>query len=163
MNREEMDAIAWRIMHEQAAFEGEPAGLERSHRPCNYAELGELTERRRHKDDFCFEHAWSEFLHEFCRYRSATFFSNEPPVNMSPGRRAWLAGVAEYLCLDFGLPVPAWTSKSEYYLADEYEPSSELVPYFVTEGEARDLLRAKTHPVFLRRKVLFDVRGLTTV
>jgi hypothetical protein len=161
--RQELDAIGWRIMHEQKVNEGEPLGLKHCCRPANYRELGELIDSRQ-GNELAFELAWSEFLHEFCRYKSASFFAEEPPTTMSSGFRAWLAGVAEFMCLEFNLvPVPGWTEKPEFFLLEEFDPASELLPFYVPDGEALDRHRARCHPVFLRRNVLFEVRGLITV
>jgi hypothetical protein len=71
-------------------------------------------------------------MHEFCRYKIASFFSEEPPPNMSPGFRGWLAGVAELMCLEFDLkPIPEWISRPEFFLAEEFDPGSKFFPWWV--------------------------------
>jgi hypothetical protein len=132
-----------------------PPGLKLIGRPANYRELGELISC---SGDF--ERSWSEFLHEFYRYKSPVFFAEEPPPNMSSGFRAWLAGVAEYLSVEFSLQVPEWANRPEYFLQEEWNPGSELFPY-ADFLEYRDELRGRCEPVFLKRNVLFEARGLT--
>jgi hypothetical protein len=62
------------------------------HRSNNYAEIGE---RLRSGGDY--ELIWGDFLHAFYAARSASFFSEPPPHELSRERRALLAGVAEWL------------------------------------------------------------------
>lgn len=67
------------------------------------------------------ELAWSEFLHEFFRYKQASFFAVPPPRTFSPQRRALLAGVAEYLSERYSLPVPDWVHDPQYTLPELWD------------------------------------------
>ena len=101
--RAEIDQIAWNTIKTAKVHSEPPWGYAECGRPANYAELGQMV-----KDwNGDFEQAWSEFLHEFFRYRTASFFAEPPPKFLSPGLRAILAGTAEYLSKEFNLPVPA--------------------------------------------------------
>ena len=107
-----------------------------------------------------FEFAWSEFLHEFFRYRHASFFAEPPPKDLSPGWRAILAGTAEYLSKEFGLPAPAWTEEPEYFMPHIWDPLGELMVGVEQYEQER---RAAAHEVFLRRNVIFEARNLITL
>ena len=98
-SRKRLDAIAWKTIHEQGSRDYPPPGVTASGRPSNFAEYAELAER------WDPELAWSEFLHEFYRYKQASFLAVPPPKSL-PRNRALLAGVAEFLSQEFGLPVP---------------------------------------------------------
>jgi len=62
---------------------------------------------------------------------------------MSPGWQAILAGAAEWLCQEFGLPAPNWLADQRYTL-----PS----PWDLSENPAADL--AEVEEPFRRRNVL---------
>ena len=83
------------------------------------------------------------------------FFAVEPPARFSPGRRALLAGVAETLSTRFNLPVPDWTQKSEYTLAEPWDPSAELFP-----GVSIEERMTYASPVFRKHNVVFKERSL---
>ena len=68
-----------------------------------------------------------------------------------------LAGAAEYLCTDFGLPVPGWVSEPAYTMPELWEPEEWMYP---EDPEFRERRRLKAHPVFLKRNVLYDPRNL---
>jgi hypothetical protein len=65
-----------------------PPGYPASPWLANFVELAALI---RDKGDF--ELAWGEYLHEFYRFKSASFFALSPPATFRPEHRAWLAGV----------------------------------------------------------------------
>jgi len=107
-----------------------------------------------------FELSWSEFRHEFYRYKSASFFSVEPPNSFSVEDRALLAGAAEYLSIRFGLQVPEWASHPEYFLDHVWDPWEDIVPDI---EQYRDERRAGSHEAFLKRNVIFETRGLISL
>jgi len=107
-----------------------------------------------------FELSWSEFCHEFYRYKGASFFAVEPPKSFSPERRAMLAGVAEYLSIRFDLPVPDWTSHPEYYLDHIWDPREDILPDI---EQYRDEHRTRSHEAFLKRNIIFETRGLISL
>jgi hypothetical protein len=57
-----------------------PGGLAKSNRPANEWQTGE---RLGHGSDF--ELAWGSFYISFDRYKTASFFAELPPTNLSPG------------------------------------------------------------------------------
>jgi hypothetical protein len=135
------DDIAWKTIHSRSVPKPEFAnykGLEISGRPKNYAEL-EIAVK---ESDM--QLALSDFLHEFFLFRTPDFFEIEPSDYFSTRDRAWLAGVAEYLCHRFGLAVPEWVEKPEYFLAEPWCKSHD------DTGE----------PEFGRRNVLYSPRHL---
>jgi hypothetical protein len=148
--RAEIDKKAWVILAERTPSTGKPDGFARSGRPANFQELADAEES--YGD---YSHAWSEFLHEFYRFKTADFFAIEPPTLFSPGRRALLAGVAEALCTRFGLPVPEWTSKPEYTLNEPWDPSEEMAAVMPIEERM-----TYASPVFRKRNVVFKERYL---
>ena len=154
--RAEIDQIAWNTVKTAAVRTTSPPGYLNCGRPANYAELGQMIADW----DGDFEHAWSEFLHEFFRYRTANFFAEPPPKNLSPGWRAVLAGTAEYLSKEFNLPVPAWTEEPEYFLPEIWNPWEDLG---LDMKEFEEEQKAKSHECFLRRNVLFASRNLITL
>lgn len=150
MKRDELDKQAWAVLAERTPFTGKPEGFERSGRPANFAELAVAIE-----EYGSYSHAWSEFLHEFYRYKIPDFFAVEPPAHFSPGRRALLAAVAEALCTRFGLPVPAWVQKPEYTLAEPWDPNAEFYP-----GMSIEERMSYASPVFQKHNVVFKERSL---
>lgn len=152
--RARLDAIAWGVIDKTAARSTPPSGLAASGRPANYGELAELTAR------WDPELAWSEFLHEFFRYKQPGFFAVPPPRSFSPQRRALLAGVAEYLSQRYGLPVPAWVRDGEFFLAELWDPWEDLCPDM---EETRPGRTERTPEAFLKRGVVFEARNLITL
>jgi hypothetical protein len=154
--RAEIDAIAWKTIHATHVVRDRlPSGYAVCGRPRNYTEFGQMVLDR---EDY--EQAWSEFLHEFFRFRTASFFSDRPPRFIGPGQCAILAGTAEYLSKDFGLPVPAWTEEPEYFLPELWDPMSDWCPGM---EEFREIRIAKANECFLRRNVIFESRNLITL
>jgi hypothetical protein len=80
MNRAELDKLAWQTIKTATIDPAAPDGLTVSGRPKNYAELGQMLAL-----GVDFEFAWSEFLHEFYRRRTAEFFAERPPAALSLG------------------------------------------------------------------------------
>jgi hypothetical protein len=152
--RARLDAIAWDVMDKITARSAPPSGLAASGRPANYAELAELSSRWDH------ELAWSEFLHEFFRYKQASFFAVPPPRSFSPQRRALLAGVAEYLCTRYSLPIPEWVNAPEFFLHDFWDPWEDLCPDM---EEFRQGRIERSPEAFLKRRVVFEARNLITL
>lgn len=153
-SRAELDAIAWDIIDKTAGRPTPPPGLAASGRPCNYEGLAELSARWDH------ELAWSEFLHEFFRYKQASFFDVPPPRSVSLQRRALLAGVAEYLCTRYSLPIPEWVNAPEFFLHDFWDLWEDLCP----DMEEFSLGRIERSPeAFLKRRVVFEARNLITL
>lgn len=152
--RAELDKLAWAILHGLVPSASTPPGLAASGRPCNYVELAELTER------WDKELAWSEFLHEFFRYKAASFFVVPPPPSFTPERRALLAGVAEFLCAEFNLEAPAWIKEPEFFLSEMWDPWEDICP---DVREFRDERIARSHKAFLRRNVVYEARNLITL
>ena len=154
--REEIDQIAWTTIKTATVYPGPPYGYAHCGRPANYAELDQMIADL----DGDFEHSWSEFLHEFFRYRTAEFFAEPPPKMLSPAWRVVLAGTAEYLSNEFGLPVPAWTEGREYFLPEIWDPLDDLG---LNRTEFEEMRRAQSHESFLRRNVIFKTRNLITL
>jgi hypothetical protein len=148
--RDQLDKQCWAILAARTPFTGKPEGFARSGRPANFQELAVATE-----DYGDFEHAWSEFLHEFYRYKTPDFFAIEPPESVPLKRRALLAGVAEALSTRFGLPVPEWTQKPEYFLSEPWDPNAEWYP-----GMSAEERMPFASPAFRRRNVVFKERSL---
>jgi hypothetical protein len=103
-----------------------------------------------------FEIAWREFLHEFMLYRQPGFFAI-PPDKFTPEYKAQLAGAAEFLSEEFGLRVPIWVYDPQYTLLPElWEPDGWMFPQ---DPESVERRKAKAHPAFLKRNVLFESRN----
>ena len=153
LSRKRLDAIAWKTIHEQGSRDYPPPGLTASGRPSNFAEYAELAER------WDPELAWSEFLHEFYRYKQASFLAVPPPKSLPRNRRALLAGVAEFLSQEFGLPVPTWVNESEYFLDEMWDPWEDICPDMEQTHPGRI---ERSHPAFLKRNVVYEARNLIT-
>jgi hypothetical protein len=110
--------MAGRTIHQASVVrDRRPPGYERSFRPANYRELGQKI-----TDTGDFELSWSEFLHEFYRYRTEEFFDERSPEFLSPGWKALLAGVAEFLSQEFSLTPPDWVNDPQYILRELWDP-----------------------------------------
>jgi len=153
--RERLDEVAWGVIKRAKPFAGHPSGYAASRRPANFVELYQCADDR---DDF--ELAFSEFLHEFYRYRTASFFALPPPSRVSPGWKAVLAGGAEYLSKEFNLPVPAWTEDLAYFLPELWDPMSDWNPEVEKHIEKR---KSEAHEVWLRRNVIYASRNLIAI
>lgn len=114
--------------------------MEKSGRPKNYEEV---SQRMQQGGDW--EVVIFDFLREFNYFRTADFFEKEPSDWFSCEMRAWFAGMAEYLCHRFKLPVPGWTEKAEYFLPEPWEKS------YDDTGESE----------FRRRNIGYNPRHLT--
>jgi hypothetical protein len=130
-------------------------GLAANNTPANFVELAAAV-----VSGTSYGYACAHFLDEFYFYRQAFFFDEEPPTSFDTHRRAFLAAVAEFLSQEFGLPMPAWTEKREYFLTEEWD-FAETQPGFNDELRARiDRRRASATPAFKRRNILYEGRNL---
>lgn len=151
--RDELTAIAWNIIDSAAIDSGPPSGYQISKRPANYAELGRML-----RDGADWDTAWSTFLHEFYRYKSAGFFALPPPEWMGPGRKALLAGAAEFLSREFDLTPPSWIESPHYFLEDMWDPLEESIHPLMPQLRAKRM--DHTDPAFLRRNVIYETKNL---
>jgi hypothetical protein len=140
MSMTRFDELAWRRIHEPTPHPSDDKGLEQSGRPKNYEEVTQLMEQG---GDW--ELVIADFLHEFNFLRTADFFEKEPGKWFSCEMRAWFAGMTEYLCHCFELPVPEWIEKPEYFLPEPWQKSQD------DTGE----------PEFRRRNIGYNPRYLT--
>jgi hypothetical protein len=150
------DALAWKAIHSRPVPKEEHRGLRYSGRPANYDELEQAVVE--HGQDYGY--AFAHFLDEFYLFRRASFFAEEPPTSFDTRRRAFLAAVAEFLSQEFGLPIPAWTEKPEYFLAEEWDWVEDY-PGFNEELRSRiSRRRESATPAFRRRNILYEGRNL---
>jgi hypothetical protein len=163
--RQEIDEIAWEAIDAHVS-PTRPDGY-RSSRPSNYIELWEAIQSFTPDIEDtspmpwawpAFEHAWSNFLHEFFCWRTTGFFSEPPPTCFGPEHAALLAGTAEYLCHRYDLDVPEWVSDPRYRLRDLWDVEGYLNP---RETLYRRVQRSE--PEFLSRNVVFEARNLITL
>ena len=138
----------------------------RSRRPSNYAQLEKAAFSCKQwpdeEDHFPwewpgFEHAWSDFLHEFFFWRLADFFAAPPPKSFPAEYQAVLAGTAEFLCERYDLDLPAWIDDPRYTLPALFE----FWPCLPAETKFRRVQRSA--PAFLKRNLVFDPRNLITL
>lgn len=116
------------------------------------------------------EGVWSAWLHSFVHRKDARCLAAEPPAWFPPERRAMLAGTAEFFANLYGLPVPGWIEKPEYFLP-ELDYYGSVISFSETEKalllpetDGDDMrLRARTPKAMLRRKVIFAARNLTVL
>jgi hypothetical protein len=148
--RAELDKMAWGIIDKRVPATGSPAGYAASGRPANFVELGIMAAEL---GDMSI--AKSEFLHEFYRFKTPEFLAQPSPEYLPREEQALLAGIAEYLALRFGLPVPAWTQDPMYMLPELWDSCGEWYP-----GVALESRVASADPIFLKRNVIFASRGL---
>jgi len=87
-------------------------------------------------------------LDEFYHHRTAEFFTQEPGVEFPRPTRALLAATAEFLSLEFGLPVPQWVSKPDFTLPVLHDPYG-----FGLDAES-------SNPIFTKHGVLFQTKSL---
>lgn len=150
MSRAQLDEVAWKAIKSRP-----PLVKTSSLRPSNYTEIGA---RVAAGEDF--EYAWSDFLHGFFAYRTADYFAQPSPANLSPEWRALLAGAAEWLSQEFDLPHPAWTDEPQYFLAETWDPR---------EDEGLDMsafhaeVLADSPEAFRKRNIAFRSRNLITL
>jgi hypothetical protein len=169
-SREGLDRIAWRIIDQQFQYPLESAGLAKNARPKSFPEF-----EMQLRIGIDFECALSMFLQEFYSHRDPCFFAEPPSAQLSAMKRAALAGAAEWLCHRFGYDVPAWTEEPEFFLKsernwfDEWDTSDEdgaiLAEVFDPEfiASIREESVKKSAQEFLRRNLLFPVRGLIRI
>jgi hypothetical protein len=162
--RDEMDQLCWDTMDLHVPRR-RPAG-HRTSRPSSYAELEvaafayELWPDEINHMPWTwpgFEHAWSNFLHEFFYWRLADFFTEPPPQTFPLEYQALLAGAAEYLCNRYDLDLPVWIDEPRYRMPILFE----MWPRLQWETRFRRVQRSA--PEFLKRNLVFEARGLITL
>ncbi|GEM_PF-1429188 len=161
--RSHTDGIAWATIDAHIP-PLRPEGY-RSSRPSNYQELWEAVQAYQpHPNDSdappwmwpAFEHAWSNFLHEFFYWRLADFFAVPPSAELGPERCAMLAGSAEYLCHRYDLDVPEWVADHRFQLPHLQD--------FYPENPATRFARCqRAAPEFLSLNLIFEARNLITL
>jgi hypothetical protein len=114
MNREQIDKMAWQTIHDRPPL---PISEDRGWRARDYQEL-----EAKLKAGVDFEHAWSDFLHAFYDYRTSSFIVHPSPASLTVEWQALLAGAAEWLSAEFGLPHPVWTDQPQYFLSEPWDP-----------------------------------------
>lgn len=149
------DALVWRAIHSRPVPGHDRFGLEHSGRSGDFEELGRAVERGE-----VFGYAFAHFLDEFYLFRRPSFFAKEPPVAFPPRRRAFLAGVAEYLSNQFDLDPPEWIGKPEYFLSEEWDYVSDFEEFPEELRDRIDERRARATPEFLRRGIIYEARNL---
>lgn len=164
--RAETDDIVWKAMTEAPA-DRTPwrEGAWTGGWPRTFAEIGLAIQSGADWED-----AWSGWGHALMFGRDARCLAEEPPDWFLPARRAMMAGAAEFLARVYGLPVPDWTSKAEYFLP-EPDYSNCAISFgdgeyalILPETEDDDCrLRAGTPKEMLRRNVIFAARNLTVL
>lgn len=107
-----------------------------------------------------FTYSWGVWLD--CFYRSSKdrrneMIKTEPDLSfLDLNTRAFVAASVHKLCNDYDLPIPAWVSKTEYFLKE---------PYFV--GNPQGLLRivylVESPPEFKIRKIFTSDNTLARV
>lgn len=150
------DAAAWATIHARPRPKKASGGLQSSGRPANYRELIEAVTDRGQEFGYAFAH----FLDEFYLFRDVSFFSEEPPGQFVPSRRVFLAGVAEFLCHEFSLPVPAWTEKPEYFLDEEWDYVADFDEFPKELHDRINQRRERATPEFRRRNIIYEARNL---
>jgi hypothetical protein len=152
MNREEIDEIAWRTIHDRPPLSIAKASNWRA------LDYRSLDEKLRAGVDF--EHAWSDFLHAFYDFKDASFFAYPSPTFLSPGWQALLAAAAEWLSAEFNLPHPTWTDEPRYFLDAPWDPWEDLgldMSEFIGDKLAR------SPEAFRKRNIAFLSRNLISL
>ena len=92
-------------------------------------------------------------------------FAVPPPSGFGLESCALYAATAEYLCRRYGLPVPAWTEETQFFLEGRWEPLPNFEPEmegvwvpFPLFGTERTWER--TPGEFRRRGLVFEARKL---
>jgi hypothetical protein len=148
VSRPDLDRIAW------ASIRSRPIRViahDRGARPHNFKEM---EDRLQAGQDF--EHVWSDFLHAFYDYKSASFFEFPSPASLDEHHQALLAGAAEWLSQKFQLPVPEWTNNPKYFLDEPWDPWED----FGVEITNMDERLAQAPEAFRKRNVVFESRDL---
>jgi hypothetical protein len=146
--RDELDALCWRTIKSAKARPYEKC----RYRPNNYAEIGD---RLRAGGDW--ELIWGDFLHCFYAHRTASFFEFPPPAELSVKKQALLAGVAEWLSAEFGLPHPVWADNPRYFLDAPWDPWEDLG---LDMSEFYEEKLRRSPEAFRKRNVAFESRNL---
>lgn len=149
---EEIDAIAWETIRNKPKLVLANA---RGSRPLDYAEMEAQLQA-----GVEFEHAWSNFLHAFFDYKDASFFVYPSPPSLDVEWQCVLAGAAEWLSAEFGLPHPEWTDEPKYFLA---EPWDAWQTYGLALPENVEKNVAESPEAFRKRNVAFESRNLITL
>jgi hypothetical protein len=152
MNRDQLDKVAWLSIRSRAPIPISKAG---SARPLDYASLDAQL-----RDGVSFEYAWSNFLHAFYAYRTASFFAHPSPSYLSPRYQSLLAGVAEYLSAEFELPYPASVASPQYFLDTPWDTEEDLgldMSEFLADRMAR------SPEAFRKRNIAYLSRNLITL
>ena len=147
--RDELDAIAWRTIHAKSKL---PLAEARGSRPLDYLQL-----EKQLQSGIDFEHAWSNFLHAFYDYKDASFFAYPSPPSLTIEMQAVLAGAAEWLSAEFGLPHPRWTENPKYFLP---EPWHIFQIYGLDMSAHVEEGLARSPEAFRRRNIAFKARNL---
>lgn len=164
--RAETDDIVWKAMTEART---DKSIWQSDHWsgvwPRTFAEIGLAIEA-----EVDWEDAWSGWGHTLMFGKDARSLADEPPTWFPPGRRALLAGAAEFLAKLYDLPIPAWALKTEYTLPEsDYGNCANCLggsEYALVLPETDDedyRLRAKTPKEMLRRNVIYAARNLTVL
>jgi len=151
MTRDQLDKIAWQTIHDKPVI---PLSEDTGRRARNYREL-----EAKLQAGIEFEHAFSDFLHGFYDHKDAAYFEFPSPASLSIERQAMLAGVAEWLSQEFGLPHPAWTDDSRFFLDQPWDPWSEVGD--MSEFTQERLARAPE--AFRKRNLAYLSRYLITL
>lgn len=152
MDREQIDKLAWQSIHQRPPL---PLSAGTGWRALDYCALDEKL-----RAGVDFEHAWSDFLHAFYDFRTPSFFAYPSPSSLSPQWQALLAGAAEWLSAEFGLPRPEWVDDPKYFLDTPWDPAEDLgldMSEFVADTLAR------SPEAFRKRNIAFLDRNLISL
>jgi hypothetical protein len=165
--KQERDEIVWNSMaqlrrKDSAWDERDWSGG----RPQDFAEIGKAMRAGR-----SWHVAWGDWLHNFVDRKDARCLAAEPPSWFSTGRRAMMAGTAEFFARLYELPKPTWVDKREYFL-----PEMEYMAYYISEPDDPEFMvsppdsedalyrmKARSPKEMLRRNVIFEARSLTVL
>ena len=148
-SREELDKIAWNSIHKRPLM---VLAADQEGRPLDYQAI-----EQRLQAGAEFETVWSDFLHAFYDYKQASFFAHPSPPSLSPEMQAVLAGAAEWLSAEFGLPHPCWADNPRYFLDSPWDIGEELgldMSNFIEERLQR------SPEAFRKRNISYESRNL---
>jgi hypothetical protein len=74
--------------------------------------------------------------------------------------QAFLAGVTEFWCIEFDLPMPKWVEDPLYTLPELWEPL--FCPMPMDQDSIASRTR-RSHPCFINRNVIFEARSLIVI
>jgi hypothetical protein len=146
--REELDALCWRTIKSAKVLPYEGS----KYRPNNYAEISAGLRAGGE-----FELLWGDFLHAFYLYRHPSFFEFPSPEELSLENQALLAGAADWLSAEFGLPHPAWTDNPRYFLHKTWDPWEDLG---LDMSEFFEAKLQRSPEAFRKRNIAFESRNL---